>query len=128
MSEPEKFPDQMPEEEKALEEELEEEQEPYVPSSPTKRIIAWVAVVYMVMIVLLNVYPFFHMGEYLYGVFPLFVCPAAVGLFVLAMYRLKLGLSTVGKVVMVVLAAACVLLFLMGLSDGLPYLIAGLGG
>ena len=118
MSEPQKTPG----------EDREEEQRPHIPASPAKRIIAWTAVVYMVILVLLNVYPFFHQGENLYGVFPLMVCPGAVGLFILAVYRLRQGVSAGAKAAMAVLAAACVILFVMGLSDGLPALIAGLGG
>lgn len=108
--------------------EQQEEEQSYTPTSPFKRVIAWMAVVYMVLIVLLNLYPFFHQGEYLYGVFPLLVCPAGVGLFVLAVLRLRMGLSAAGKAAMVLLAVVSVLLFVMGLTDGLPYLIAGLGG
>ena len=118
----------MSESQKTPGEEQNEEQKPYIPSSPTKRIIAWTAVAYMVILVLLNVYPFFHKGANLYGVFPLMVCPAAVGLFVLAVYRLRQGLSAAGKAAMAALATACVLLFIMALTDGLPALIAGLGG
>lgn len=87
MSEPQKTPG----------EDWEEEQRPYIPASPAKRIIAWTAVVYMVILVLLNVYPFFHQGENLYGVFPLMVCPGAVGLFILAVYRLRQGVSAGAK-------------------------------
>lgn len=105
-----------------------EEGPSYTPASPFKRVIAWMAVVYMVLIVLLNLYPFFHQGEYLYGVFPLLVCPAGAGLFALAILRLRAGLSAAGKAAMVLLAAVSVILFVKGLADGLPYLIAGLGG
>ena len=97
MAEPQKRPgEDLPED---------EQQEPFVPSPPGKRIIAWTAVVYMVMIVLLNVYPFFHMGEYLYGVYPLMICPGAAGLFVLAVYQLKQRPSGGKKVGMILLAA-----------------------
>ena len=120
MAEPQKTPgEDLPED---------KQQEPFVPSPPGKRIIAWTAVVYMVLIVLLNVYPFFHMGEYLYGVYPLMICPGAAGLFVLAVYQLKQRPSGGKKVGMILLAAACIFLFFMGLKDGIPALIAGLGG
>ena len=42
-----------------------EESSSYTPASPVKRIIAWVGVTYMLIFVLLNLYPFFHGGAYL---------------------------------------------------------------
>ena len=39
-----------------------EESSSYTPASPVKRIIAWVGVTYMLIFVLLNLYPFFHGG------------------------------------------------------------------
>lgn len=57
-----------------------DETEPYVPASPVKRILAWTGVAYMVIFVLLNLYPFFRGGEYLRGVGPLLVCPGCLGL------------------------------------------------
>ena len=45
-----------------------EEQEPFVPASPVKRIMAWVGIVYMVGLVILNIYPFFNGGNYLTGI------------------------------------------------------------
>ena len=47
-----------------------EEKEPYTPASPVKRILAWVGIVYMVCLIFLNLYPFFHQGAYLTGVAP----------------------------------------------------------
>ena len=41
-----------------------EEPSSYTPASPVKRIIAWVGVVYMLIFVALNLYPFFHGGTY----------------------------------------------------------------
>ena len=57
-----------------------EESSSYTPASPVKRIIAWVGVTYMLIFVLLNLYPFFHGGAYLQGLAPLLVCPGAAGL------------------------------------------------
>ena len=51
-----------------------EEPSSYTPASPVKRIIAWVGVVYMLIFVALNLYPFFHGGTY--RGWPLLVCPA----------------------------------------------------
>jgi NADH:ubiquinone oxidoreductase subunit 6 (subunit J) len=104
-----------------------EEQPTYQPASTTKRVIAWVGVVYMVLIVLLNVYPFFHGGAYLSGVAPLLVCPGAIGLLIIALIQLRQGGSQGKKAGMVVLAIACVFLCVIGLIDGLPGLAAGWG-
>lgn len=103
--------------------------EPYVPASPAKRLIAWVGVVYMVILVLLNLYPFFTGGRYLTGVGPLLVCPGAVGLVILCVMGLRRKESPMWK--RCVLAGAAVLsgvVCVMGLLDGVPALIAGLGG
>ncbi|MFQ7453008.1 MAG: hypothetical protein ACLRNQ_18170 [Flavonifractor plautii] len=48
----------------------------YTPASPVKRIIAWVGVAYMLIFVLLNLYPFFHGGAYLQGLAPCWSAPA----------------------------------------------------
>lgn len=53
-----------------------EEQEPFVPASPVKRIMAWVGIVYMVGLVILNIYPFFNQGNYLTGIAPSLPAPA----------------------------------------------------
>ena len=124
MSDPEKRPDALPDGPEQAPQQP--EKEPYVPASPFKRIIAWMAVVYMGMIVLLNLYPFFNQGAHLFGVFPLFICPAGVGLVALAVCRLKQGVPGGGKVLMGILAAAGAVLCVKGLVDGLPFLIAGL--
>lgn len=106
-----------------------EPQEPYTPASPVKRIIAWVGVVYMVCLVLLNLYPFFHNGEYLTGIFPLFVCPGTLGLAVIGFYLFRQPGCPLGrKVPMAVIAAVCLVICAMGLIDGVPPLIAGLSG
>ena len=57
-----------------------QEAEDWTPASPAKRVIAWVGVVYMVCLVLLNLYPFYTGGRYLTGVGPLLVCPGVAGL------------------------------------------------
>ena len=106
-----------------------EDREPYVPASPVKRIIAWTGVVYMVIFVFLNVYPFFNNGVNLQGVGPLLVCPGTAGLAAAAVWQLRQsGCSPARRAGMIALAAACALVFVLGLLDGLPALVAGLGG
>lgn len=81
----------------------------------------------MVCLVFLNVYPFFR-GTYLTGVGPLLVCPGAAGLFTLTVYQLRKREARGGKIALILLAAACLAVFVLGLKDGVPALIAGLGG
>ena len=105
-----------------------EEKPSYKPAGPVKRIIAWVAVIYMVLFVFLNVYPFFHGGAYLSGIAPLIVCPGAIGLLIIALVELRRGGSAAKRAGMVVLAAACAVVCVIGLVDGLAGLAAGWGG
>lgn len=112
----------MPEENKAP---APEEQSPY--ATPTKRILAWVGVAYMVLLVLLNLYPFFHGGAYLRGIGPLLVCPGVLGMAALCICRLRDPASPLWKRgILAGLTALCAIVLLMGLMDGIPALIAGL--
>lgn len=104
-----------------------EEGEPFVPASPIKRIIAWVGVIYMVGLVLLNVYPFFNQGEYLTGIAPLFACPGIGGIFAIALHLVRHPDSThARKASMAVLAALCAVGFVVSLVLGIPPLLAQL--
>ena len=106
-----------------------DETEPYVPASPVKRILAWTGVAYMVIFVLLNLYPFFRGGEYLRGVGPLLVCPGCLGLGAVAVWQLRQKeCASSRKAAMLALASACAVVLILGLLDGLPALVAGLGG
>mgnify|MGYP006883352334 CR=1 FL=1 len=106
-----------------------EGQEGFTPASPAKRTAAWVGVVYMVLLVLLNLYPFYTGGTYLAGVGPLLVCPGGVGMAVLCLLQLRQAECPGWKrCVLAGLAVLCVIVVLLGLADGLPALIAGLGG
>lgn len=105
-----------------------QEQAPYTPAHPVKRILAWVGIVYMVAIVLLNVYPFFTGGRYLQGVAPLLVCPGAAGMAVIALYQMGKSTSKGVRAALAVLALACLAVFVVGLWDGIPALLNGLGG
>lgn len=103
----------------------EEEQEPFVPSSPVKRIMAWVGVVYMLGFVILNVYPFFNQGNYLTGIAPLFACPGIAGIFAISVYLARHPDSTYSrKVSMAILAVLCAVLFAVSLVLGIPALLA----
>ena len=105
-----------------------EERPSYTPASPVKRTLAWVGLAYMLALVGLNLYPFFHGGNYLRGVYPLLVCPAAAGLAVLALLGLRRKDALPSqKAVLGLMAAGCAATFVLGLVQGLPPLLAGLG-
>ena len=105
------------------------EKEPYTPASPVKRILAWVGIVYMVCLIFLNLYPFFHQGAYLTGVAPLFACPGIAGLLAIAVWTLRQPDETYSKKAsMVVLALVCVVGLVVSLVLGIPPLLEGLGG
>ena len=103
-------------------------QEPYTPAHPIKRILAWVGIVYMAAIVLLNVYPFFSGGQYLQGVAPLLVCPGAAGMAIIALYQLRHTPSRGAKAALAFLALVCLGVIAVGLWDGIPAVIHGLEG
>ena len=104
-------------------------QQSYTPASPVKRIAAWVGLVYMLAFVALNLYPFFTGGRYLTGIAPLMVCPGAAGLLAIAVWHLRQAECTYSKKAsMAVLAAICTVVCVIGLVQGIPPLLAGLGG
>lgn len=118
----------MPEEEKQPQQSGQETQ-PYVPASPLKRTLAWVGIVYIVLFVFLNLYPFFHGGENLHGVGPLLVCPGTAGMAVIAFREARRREAPAAKRAgMAVLAVVCAVVFVLGLVDGAAPLLAGLGG
>ena len=101
----------------------------YTPAHPIKRIVAWVGIVYMVCLVGLNLYPFFHGGDYLTGVAPLFACPGIAGLLAIALWSLRQKDTTYSKKAsMAVLALVCVVGLIVSLALGIPPLMEGLVG
>ena len=79
--------------------EKEQAQSSHTPAPAVKRVLAWVGIIYMVALVLLNIYPFFTQGG-----------------------------SPLLRAGMVILAAACLVVMVLGAVDGIPALISGLGG
>lgn len=67
----------MPEDNKP---ELQLEEERYTPASPVKRAMAWVGVVYMVILTALTTYMYFSGGEPLTSIAPLLAVPGLIGL------------------------------------------------
>ena len=65
--------------------ELQPEQEEYTPASPAKRVLAWIGVLYMVIVTALTTYMYFAGGKALTGLAPLLAIPGLVGLGVIAL-------------------------------------------
>lgn len=56
-----------------------DQQEPYVPASPVKRTMAWIGIVYMVILLCLTTF-YFYTGRMLGNLAPLLTVPGLVGL------------------------------------------------
>ena len=56
-----------------------DQQEPYVPASPVKRTMAWIGIVYMVLLLCLTTF-YFYTGRMLGNLAPLLTVPGLVGL------------------------------------------------
>lgn len=62
----------------------------YIPASPVKRTLAWIGVVYMVIVVALTTYIFFN-GKALGNLGPLLTVPGLIGLGALALVAWRTG-------------------------------------
>ena len=56
-----------------------DQQEPYVPASPVKRTMAWIGIVYMVILLCLTTF-YFYTGSMLRNLAPLLTVPGLIGL------------------------------------------------
>ena len=98
------------------------EQQSYTPASPVKRALAWIGVVYMVILVALMTY-FYFTASMLTGLGPLLTVPGLVGLGIVAI----LSYRTTGqpsKKAAALLAAVCWLLAVLTLPVGIAGLMA----
>jgi uncharacterized membrane protein YhaH (DUF805 family) len=91
----------------------------YTPASPTKRIVAWVGVIYMLIIVALSTYAI-ATGELLGGLTGLMVAPAFGGLAAITLMRWRDGQYRGHK------AGALLIAILAGLACALNLFWAGL--
>ena len=101
-----------------------EPQPGYVPASPTRRIAAWVGVIYMVIILALTTYAL-ATGELLGGLTGLMAAPACGGLAAVCWVRRREGRSGPGGLVVLVAAA---LLCAINLFWGILSLTLQFGG
>ena len=98
----------------------------FTPASPVKRTLAWIGLVYMVILVALTTYIYFH-GTGLGNLAPLLTIPGLIGLGVVALVSWK-STGRPGKWPAVGLAAACWLLALATLPIGIAGLLSNFGG
>ena len=98
------------------------EQSGYTPASPVKRALAWIGVVYMVILVALMTY-FYFTATMLGGLGPLLVVPGLVGLGIVSVISFRAtGRPT--KVPAIALAVLCWVLAAISLPIGIAGLMS----
>ena len=108
------------------EEKRPEEDKGYVPASPVKRTLAWIALVYVLIFLALTT-SFYFTGTMLGNLAPLLTVPGLVGLGILALVSHRTTGSP-GRVPAIVLALACFGLAVLTLPLGLTGLMSNFGG
>ena len=94
----------------------------YTPASPVKRALAWIGVVYMVILVALMTY-FYFTATMLTGLAPLLTVPGLIGLGVVSILSWRTT-GRPGKGPAIALAALCWVLALATLPVGIAGLMA----
>lgn len=94
----------------------------YTPASPVKRTMAWIGVVYMVILVAMMTYYYFT-GSMLMNMAPLLVVPGLIGLGILALVSWRTT-GRPGKWPAIALAAVCFLAALATLPLGIVGLLS----
>ena len=97
----------------------------YTPASFEKRTVAWVGVVYMLMLTAAMTY-LISTGKVLTGIAPLLLPPAAVGAAVIVVHRHRTGVAS-NRYFTFAMFFLCITGFLLGLALGLPGLLANFG-
>lgn len=109
MSDPQHSPDQF------SEKQSESHEEPYIPASPVKRTLAWMGVVYMVIIIALTTYNL-ATGSPLYGAPGIMLFPACGALSALSFLRFKADHRRPMLILGVAAAAACIVNLVLGIT------------
>lgn len=104
---------------------LQEEQSSYTPASPVKRALAWIGIVYMVIIVALTTY-IYATGTPLNNLAPLLAIPALVGLGIVSILSWRTT-GTPGKWAAVGLAILCWAAALYSIPLGIAGLLSNFG-
>ena len=103
-----------------------DESRSYTPASPVKRTLAWIGVVYMVILVAITSYPYFA-GAGLGNLGPLLAIPGLVGLGAVALVSWR-STGRPGKATAIALAAISWLLAAATLPIGIAGLLSNFGG
>ena len=104
---------------------LEDEEEGYTPSSPLKRTMAWIALVYVLIFLALTTY-FYFTGTMLGNLAPLLTVPGLLGLAAVILVSWRTT-GKPGKWAAIALAAACIALALATLPLGIVGLMSNFG-
>ena len=99
-----------------------EEEEVYTPSSPVKRTLAWIALVYVLIFLALTTY-FYFTGTMLGNLAPLLTVPGLLGLAVVLIVSWRTT-GKPGKWAAIALAALCIALALTTLPLGIVGLMS----
>ena len=102
-----------------------EEEQGYTPSSPAKRTLAWIALVYVLIFLALTTY-FYFTGTMLGQLAPLLTVPGLIGLGILAIVSCRTT-GKPGKWATVAIAAVCWVLALATLPMGIAGLMSNFG-
>ena len=102
-----------------------EEEKGYVPASPVKRTLAWIALAYVLLFLALTTY-FYFTGTMLGNLGPLLTVPALIGLGILAIVSHK-STGTPGTIPTIVLTLACWALAAFTLPIGIVGLLSNFG-
>lgn len=100
----------------------------YTPASFEKRAVAWMGIVYVLMLMGILWFALFSGGRELPGTFPLFLVPVSVTLAVVIIHRLKQKTAYGGTVGGVLALILCAVGTIAGLVLGVPALMAAFAG
>lgn len=104
----------------------EEKESGFTPASPVKRTLAWIGLSYMVILLALSTYIYFH-GTGLGNLGPLLTVPGLIGLGAVALVSWRTT-GRPGKRSAIGLALVCWLLALVTLPVGVAGLLSNFGG
>ena len=102
-----------------------EKPEPYIPASPVKRTLAWIALAYVLIGLALTTFYFFH-GYMLGNLGPLLTVPGLIGLGVLGLVSWRTT-GRPGKAAAILLAVVCWAATLATLPLGIVGLLSNFG-
>ena len=103
-----------------------DEEEVYTPSSPVKRTMAWIGLVYVLIFLALTTY-FYFTGTMLGNLAPLLTVPGMLGLAAVILVSWRTT-GKPGKWAAIALAAACIAFAMATLPVGIAGLMSNFGG